>query len=78
MSESRWGVTRDNTVFFLLIALFVVLFGTTASTHGRMADMEIRLGERINALSDRIVGLETLMEVHLEAHSTQPASGGVR
>ena len=122
MSESRWGKVRDSTVPVLLGTLIVALFYTTASTHGRMADMENRLGERINgladethemdkslsarinevearlsdrihgvekslsdrmsgmekSLSDRITRLETLMEIHLEAHSTQPASGGVR
>ena len=35
MSESRWGNFSDNTVIVLLVALFVVLFGTTASTHRR-------------------------------------------
>ena len=122
MSASRWGKVRDNTVPVLLGTLIVALFYTTASTHGRMADMENRLGERINALadethemdkslsvrinevearlsdrihglekslsdrmsgmekrlSDRITRLETLMEIHLEAHSTPAASRGVR
>lgn len=78
MSESRWGRIRDTTVPVLLGTLIVALFYTTASTHGRMADMENRLGDRISALSDRIARLETLMEIHLEAHSTQAASGGVR
>ncbi len=122
MTESKWTKVRDNTVPVLLGTLIVALFYTTASTHGRMADMENRLGERINALSDRTHGtdqdlsdrisglaaglsdrmhgvekslsdqmsgmesrlsdritrLETLMEIHLETHSTQPASGGVR
>lgn len=78
MSESRWGKVRDNTVPVLLGTLIVALFYTTASSQGRMADMENRLGERINALSDRIVRLETLMEVHLEAHSTQAPSEAIR
>ena len=78
MSESRWGKVRDNTVPVLLGTLIVALFYTTASSQGRMADMENRLGERINALSDRIVRLETLMEGHLEAHSTQAAAEAVR
>ena len=122
MTESRWTKVRDNTVPVLLGTLIVAMFYSTASTHGRMADMENRLGERINALSDRTQGadkdlsdrisglaaglsdrihgaetslsdrisgmekrlsdritrLETLMEIHLETHSTQAASGGVR
>ncbi|MCY3744936.1 MAG: hypothetical protein OXH05_01795 [Acidobacteria bacterium] len=122
MTESKWGRVRDNTVPVLLGTLMVALFYTTASTQGRMADMENRLGERISALSDRshdadkdlserigglaaelsdrihgaekslsdqlsgmekrlsdrITRLETLMEIHLEAHSAQAASGGVR
>ena len=78
MSESRWGRVRDNTVPVLLGTLIVALFYTTASSQGRMADMENRLGERINALSDRIVRLATLTEVHLEAHSTPAASGEIR
>ncbi len=122
MTESKWGKVKDSTVPVLLGTLIVALFYTTASTQGRMADMENRLGERINALSDRthdadkdlsdrigglaaglsdrihgaekslsdrmsgmekrlsdrITRLETLMEIHLEAHSAQAASGGVR
>lgn len=78
MSESNRGKVRDTTVPVLLGTLIVALFYTTASTHGRMADMENRLGDRISALSDRITRLETLMEIHLEAHSTQAAPGGLR
>ena len=89
MSESRWGKVKDSTVPVLLGTLIVALFYTTASTQGRMADMDNRLGERINALSDRMSGmekrlsdritrLETLMEIHLETHSAETASGGVR
>ena len=78
MSESNRGWIRDTTVPVLLGTLIVALFYTTASTHGRMAEMENRLGDRISALSDRITRLETLMEVHLAAHSGQPESGGVR
>lgn len=78
MSESNRGRVRDTTVPVLLGTLIVVLFHTTASTHGRMAEMENRLGDRISALSDRITRLETLTEIHLEAHSTQAAPGGVR
>ena len=58
MSESRWAKVKDNTVPVLLGTLIVALFYTTANTHGRMADMENRLGERINEvdknLSNRI------------------------
>ena len=93
MTESKWGRVRDNTVPVLLGTLIVALFYTTASTQGRMADMENRLGERVHRverelsdqingvekrLSDRITRLEALMEIHLEAHSTQAASRGVR
>lgn len=122
MSESRWAKVKDSTVPVLLGTLIVALFYTTASTHGRMADMENRLGERINglvdqthevdkslsarisevdnnlsarineldrnlsnrinevekSLSDRLTRLETLMEIHLEALSTQAASGEIR
>ena len=104
MTESKWGKVRDNTVPVLLGTLIVALFYTTASTQGRMADMENRLGERVHRverelsdringvekrlsdringvekrLSDRITRLEALMEIHLEAHSTQAASRGVR
>ena len=82
MTESRWGKVRDNTVPFLLGTLIVALSCTTASTRGRMADMENPLGERLHRvekqLSDRITRLETLMEVHLEARSGQAVSGGVR
>ena len=93
MTESKWGKVKDNTVPVLLGTLIVALFYTTASTQGRMADMENRLGERVHRverelsdringvekrLSDRITRLEALMEIHLEAHSTQAASRGVR
>jgi len=78
MTESSRGKVRDATVPVLLGTLIVALFYTRASTHGRMADMENRPGDRISALSDRITRLETLMEIHLEAHSAQAASGGVR
>ncbi len=78
MTKSRWGKVRDNTVPVLLGTLIVALFYTTASSQGRMADMENRLGERINTLSDRIIRLETLMEVHLEAHAGTAASTGVQ
>ena len=78
MTESNRGRIRDTTVPVLLGTLIVALFCTIASTHGRMADMETGLGDQISALSDRITRLETLMEIHLEAHSTQAASGGVR
>lgn len=78
MSASNRGRIWDTTVPVLLGTLIVALFYTTASTHGRMADMENRLGDRISALSDRITRLETLMEVHLEAHSGQSESGGAR
>ena len=47
------------------------IHGVEKSLSDRMSGMEKRL-------SDRITRLETLMEIHLEAHSTQPASGGVR
>jgi len=78
MSESKRGRIRDTTIPVLLGTLIVALFYTTASTQGRMADMENRLGGRISALSDRITRLETLMEVHLEAYSTQAAPHAVR
>ena len=58
MSESRWTRVRDNTVPVLLGTLIVAMFYSTASTHGRMADMENRLGERISALSDRTQGAD--------------------
>lgn len=62
MSESRWRKVRENTVPVLLGTLIVAMFHTTASTHGRMADMENRLGERMHRmereLSDRIHGVE--------------------
>ena len=80
MSKSRWRKLRDNTVPVLLGTLIVALFYTTASIHGRMADMENRLGERMHRmereLSARITRLETLMEVHLEAHSGPARSAG--
>ena len=54
MSESSWGNFRDNTVIGLLIALFVVLFCTTASTHRRLADMEERLLGRLDQLDQEL------------------------
>ncbi|MYH23509.1 MAG: hypothetical protein F4023_09230 [Acidobacteria bacterium] len=93
MTESKWGKVKDNTVPVLLGTLIVAMFYSTASTHGRIADMENRLGERVHRLerelsdringvgkrlSDRITRLETLMEIHLAAHSTQAAPRAVR
>ena len=53
MSESRWGEARDNTVPIVLVALIIAHFHATASLHGRMADMENRLGDRITRLAER-------------------------
>ena len=56
MTESRWGNFRDNTVIALLVALFVVLFCTTASTHRRLAGMEERLLDRLDQLDQQLLG----------------------
>ena len=56
MIESRWGNFRDNTVIALLVALFVVLFCTTASTHRRLAGMEERLLDRLDQVDQELSG----------------------
>lgn len=55
MSESRWGNFSDNTVNVLLVTLLVVLFGTTASTHRRLAGMEERLLDRLDQVDQRLL-----------------------
>ena len=54
MTESKWGKVKDNTVPVLLGTLIVALFYTTASTHGRMADMENRRARRPDLHDSRI------------------------
>ena len=56
MIESRWGNFRDNTAIVLLVALFVVLFCTTASTQRRLAEMEERLLDRLDQVDQQLLG----------------------
>ncbi|MXZ60510.1 MAG: hypothetical protein F4228_04085 [Acidobacteria bacterium] len=64
MTESRWGNFRDNTVIALLVALFVVLFCTTASTHRRLAAMEERLLDRLDQMDQRLMDT-----IHRQEHA---------
>ena len=64
MSGSRWGNSSDHTVIVLLVALFVVLFGTTASTHRRLAGMEERPLDRLDQLDQQM-----LRTIHRREHA---------
>ncbi len=64
MSDSRCGNSSDHTVIVLLVALFVVLFGTTASTHRRRAAMEERLLDRLDQVDRQL-----LHTIHRREHA---------